>query len=332
MKYVRGRIAPTKFFDSNSAAEYDGIFGLPYNLEESKIVLLPVPWEATTSYGGGTAKGPNAILNASHQVDLFDLELGNFFEEGIFMIKESKQVKAWNQKAKLAAKKKSTKIVNELSSKVNDYTYAETKKFLDQNKIVGLVGGDHSSPMGTIQAYVEKYPDLGVLHFDAHADMRKAYQGFTDSHASIMYNVITRTKLAKLVQVGIRDFCEEEMDFIRTNEGRVFTFFDQRLSEKKFSGATWEKLCADIVYPLPKNVYISFDIDGLDPAFCPNTGTPVPGGLSFIEAAYLIQMVVKSGRKIVGFDLNEVAPGDNEWDANVGARLLYKLCGWSLKS
>jgi len=325
-------------FDPNAEASSDGIFGLPYSFEESKLVLLPVPWEATTSYGGGTAKGPQAILEASGQVDLFDLELGNFYEAGIFMIKESKQVKGWAQKAKLSVKKKSsTKEVNELSFKVNDYVYSETKKILDQGKIAGLVGGDHSTPMGAIQAYVEKYPQLGILHFDAHADMRKAYQGYTDSHASIMYNVISRTKLQKLVQVGIRDFCEEEMNFIRSNEGRVFTFFDQRLAEKKFSGVNWEKLCADIVHPLPKEVYISFDIDGLDPAFCPNTGTPVPGGLSFQEAVFLIQTVVKSGRKIVGFDLNEVAPGRTvpaatEWDANVGARLLYKLCGWTLKS
>jgi len=212
-------------FDPNGSAEFDGIFGLPYDLEDSKLILLPVPWEATTSYGGGTSKGPSAILQASYQVDLFDLGLGNFYEAGIFMLKESKQVKTWNQKAKLAAKKKSTKEVNDLSVKVNEYTYSETKKLLDQDKIVGLVGGDHSCPMGTIQAYVEKYPNLGILHFDAHADMRKAYQGFTDSHASIMYNVITKTKLQKLVQVGIRDFCQEEMDFIRTKEGRVFAFF-----------------------------------------------------------------------------------------------------------
>lgn len=341
-------------FDPNAAAaENSGIFGLPYSVDEAKLVLLPVPWEVTTSYGGGTSKGPHIIFRASKQVDLFDGELGNFYEAGISLLEESTQVQQWNESGRQLALQviaaqgtpltdahlKAISAVNAYSNQLNQYVYTETKKYLSQNKFVGVIGGDHSTPFGAIQALLEKHPQMGILHFDAHADMRKAFEGFEHSHASIMYNVIEKTALSNLVQVGIRDFCEEEFDFIEKNKDKVRTFFDWMLFEKKTNGVTWADMCEEIIYNLPREVYISFDIDGLDPRFCPHTGTPVPGGLDFYDALYLIKKVVRSGRKIVGFDLNEVSPGvslageenpESEWDANVGARLLYKLCGWTL--
>jgi agmatinase len=359
-------------FDPNAAASKDsGIFGLPFTVNEAKLVLLPVPWEVTTSYGGGTSKGPQAIFEASKQVDLFDFELGRFYEAGIAMTGIPQEIQEWNNKARKIAEKiinaefasaetinagdanntdddscdgeanpllqAALQQVNDYSLKLNNYVYDETKKYLAQGKTVGLVGGDHSTPFGAIQAFLEVYPKMGILHFDAHADMRKAFEGFEHSHASIMYNVITKTSLEKLVQVGIRDFCEEEYDFIKQHPARVQTFFDTTLQEEKMNGKMWSALCDDIIQHLPQQVYISFDIDGLDPRFCPHTGTPVPGGLDFQEALYLIKKVVSSGRKVIGFDLNEVSPGmlgdtdtAGEWDANVGARLLYKLCGYSL--
>lgn len=342
-------------FDPNAAAPKDsGIFGLPFTEETAKLVLLPVPWEATTSYGRGTSKGPQSILNASKQIDLFDLELGNFYTQGIVMLPESHDVLAWNEKACVSAEivienigasidqriEKSIDEVNKYSLKINNFVYESTKKLLNNNKSVGIVGGDHSTPFGAIQAFLEKYPDMGILHFDAHADLRNCFEGFEYSHASIMYNIMTKTNLKKLVQVGIRDFCEEEFEYIVNNKDRVTTFFDLFLSEKKMNGQSWASLCDEIIKNLPSKVYISFDIDGLDPRFCPHTGTPVPGGLDLKEAYFLFKKVVESGRKIVGFDLNEVSPGvqtarvsndaSSEWDANVGARLLYKLCGWTL--
>lgn len=336
-------------FDPNSPSQHaDSIFGLPCTEKESKLVLLPVPWEATTSYGGGTSQGPAAILEASQQVDLFDLELGRFYENGIFLKPISKAILKMNTQAKAAAQriikaggilktaklKADLKTVNTLSKKLNDDVYAESKKILSQGKILGLVGGDHSTPFGAIKAYVEKYPELGILHFDAHADLREAYEGFEHSHASIMHNVITKLPVKKLVQVGIRDFCEEEFDFIKGNSTRIKTYFDENLAQQKHQGHSWLKICEGIVSQLPKEVYISFDIDGLDPKLCPHTGTPVPGGLEFQEALTLIKTVVAAGKKIVGFDLNEVSPGPkgDEWDANVGARLLFKMCGWTFKS
>lgn len=336
---------PRAFDPDAAAAPGSGIYGLPYTPEESKIVLIPVPFEATTSYGGGTAEGPAAILAASHQVDLFDRETGRPYQAGISMLDIPAEVRAWNDQAKALAApiieaggasdpatEDALRQVNALCARMNDWVYQETRRWLAAGKRVGLVGGDHSTPFGCIRAHAERYPGLGILHLDAHADLRVAYEGFTWSHASIMYNVMTRIpEVGKLVQVGIRDFGEAEHALIEGSNGRIVTFFDADLKARAFEGIPWARQVAAIVDTLPQQVYLSFDIDGLDPTLCPHTGTPVPGGLSFAEASALVAGVVKSGREIVGLDLNEVSPGPNdEWDANVGARLLYKMLGWLL--
>ena len=336
-------------FDPNAAAGA-GIFGLPHTEEQAALVYLPVPWEATTSYGGGTSKAPAAILKASQQVDLFDFDVLKPYEAGLYMRRESLQVKQWNKQAKAAAQKiikaggavgknktllSAQKLVNVLSSRLNDWVYKETANLLDSGKIVGLLGGDHSTPYGSIKAAAERRPGMGLLHFDAHHDLRVAYEGFTHSHASILYNLLQDIpQITRLVQVGIRDFCEQEADYGRQQGPRVKAYYDGDLARRKFSGQSWTSLCHEIVEQLPDQTWITFDIDGLAPAFCPHTGTPVPGGLDFREAVYLIGAIVRSGRRIVGFDLNEVAPGPagDEWDANVGARLLYKLTAWTLAS
>lgn len=335
-------------FDPNSAASGDGIFGLPFTHEQAKLVYLPVPWEATTSYRGGTSKGPAAIHEASFQVDLFDLEVNKPYEAGLFLLPTSKKILAWNRTAKSAAQKviraggrigknkvlaKALKQVNELGDKVNEEVRKIARAELKAGRIVGLVGGDHSTPFGAIAAMAEKEKEFGILHFDAHSDTRNAYEGFTWSHASIMHNVMERIpEVKKLVQVGIRDFCEEEWNYVKSAPGRIETIFDLQLAHRKAAGENWQSICRSIVAKLPKKVWLSFDIDALDPRFCPNTGTPVPGGLDYSEAVLLVGEVVRSGRTIIGFDLNEVAPGKDEWDANVGARLLYKMTAWTLAS
>ncbi|MDY7232568.1 agmatinase family protein [Hyalangium rubrum] len=338
-------------FDPSAAAPADsGIFGLPHSADEAHVVLVPVPFEATTSYGGGTSEGPAAVLDASRQVDLFDVETGRPYERGIAMLPESEDLRAWNTRAKERAQlvieaggvdpanaelRAAADEVNALCEKMNDVVYRTTQQWLEKGKRVGAVGGDHSISYGIIQAHAEKYPGLGVLHLDAHADLRKAYEGFTWSHASIMYNVVKRIPGVKsLVQVAIRDMSQEEHQLIEDSGGRVRAFFDSTLQNKRFDGVPWNRQVDEIVAQLPEHVYLSFDIDGLDPVLCPHTGTPVPGGLSFPEANALIAGVVRSGRTIVGFDLTEVAPAPDggEWDGNVGARLLYKMIGWMLKS
>lgn len=338
-------------FNPNAAAPADsGIFGLPFDEASAALVYIPVPWEATTSYGGGTSEGPVAILEASHQVDLFDIDVLKPYEAGLFMRDESDEVREWNAEAKGLAQEiievggdiagqpkleQALARVNDYGAKVNEWVRQQTESVLRAGKIAAVVGGDHSVPFGAFEA-IGKSGSFGILHFDAHSDTRKAYEGFTWSHASIMYNALKKIPaIEKLVQVGIRDFCEEEWDYCQSQGKRVKIFFDRDLADKKFSGQAWNKIADQIVENLPQNVWVSFDIDGLDPVLCPHTGTPVPGGLSFHEANAVLAALVRSGRKIVGFDLNEVAPhpeGQDEWDANVGARLLYKLTAWTLAS
>lgn len=343
----------SKFDPSQTISSEFGIFGIPVQEQEARLILLPVPWEVTTSYGRGASNGPRIIRQASEQIDLFDLETGKAYEEGYFMLPISDEWMTKNHKMKAMAQelielktslkedpKRESEIisaVNKACAEMSEWVYQQSKKVLDQGKCLGLVGGDHSTPLGAIRAISEKYRgDFGVLHFDAHADLRQAYQGFQQSHASIMFNVMTSPfKPKKLVQVGIRDFSEEEYNFSKDSKNNIKTFFDIDCKRRQLNGESWAKICQDIVAELPKNVYISFDIDGLDPALCPSTGTPVAGGLSLSEAFFLFRAVIESGRKLIAFDLNEVSTGqaeESEWDGNVGARVLYKLCGWTIIS
>ena len=327
----------------------NGLFGLPTTREQARVIIQPVPWELTTSYGGGTAHGPEAILRASSQLDLFDLETGKAFEQGYHMLPIPHEIYAQGQQLRPDALEirrqletdgqlndqglSLQKEINLACGKMVNTIHHQTTSILAEKKIPAVIGGDHSTAEGAIRSISESVQgDFGLLHIDAHADLRKAYQGFHHSHASIMHNVMHADwRPRKLVQVGIRDFCQEEYELIRSRQD-IATYFDLEMKRELLAGTAWSLLCRQIVETLPKQVYISFDIDGLSPECCPHTGTPVPGGLSFDQALYLLGAVAKSGRRILGFDLNEVAPGENEWDGNVGARILYKLCGWAVLS
>jgi agmatinase len=195
------------------------------------------------------------------------------------------------------------------------------------------VGGDHSTPLGLMQAAAEKHNSFAILQLDAHADLRNAYEGFEFSHASIMYNALKIKQVSKLVQVGIRDYCEEELHLINGSAGRVKTFFDRDIKAAQYSGDSWDRICNRIIKELPEKVYLSFDIDALDPKLCPNTGTPVAGGFETGHILFLLEKLVESGRRIIAYDLNEVCPGaDNDWDANVAARLLFRIANLAAKS
>jgi agmatinase len=341
---------PLPALESGFAALHDGIYGLPFSPEASRVVLIPVPWEATVSYGAGTVDGPRAILAASRQVDLLDRDTGRPYQAGIAMLPIPAEVRAWSDEARKhalpviaaggagedPALRQAVLDVDALGDRMNAWVHEQASRWLARECLVGVVGGDHSVPFGAIRAVAEKHPGVGVLHVDAHADLRHAYQGFRWSHASIMNNVLGEIPgVARIVQVGIRDFSEEEDALIRENADRLRTYFDPDLRRHLFEGESWARLVGRIVADLPRLVYVSFDIDGLDPALCPHTGAPVAGGLSFPEAVALLRTVAESGRRIVGFDLNEVAPdpeGRSEWDGNVGARLLYKEIGFALLS
>jgi agmatinase len=245
------------------------------------------------------------------------------------MLDIPRKIVGWNVKAKKLGRKKA-KAVNKISEAVNAWVYEKTSALLDDGKMPVVLGGDHSVPFGAHRAYVERYPAMGILHLDAHADLREAYEGFTYSHASIFHNVMSRLPVRKLVQVGVRDVGTREMQFIEQSNGRIRTFFDDELAARKERGVCFADLADEIADELPDDIYLSWDIDGLDPTLCPGTGTPVPGGLSWNEAIGLLRAIYRAKKRIVGLDLCEVAPGDSEWDANVGARLLYKMIGFAL--
>ena len=228
---------------------------------------------------------------------------------------------------------KTLKEVNAGGVFLNEWVYTQTKELLEAGKLVALLGGDHSTPLGFFKAIAEKEGDFGILQIDAHCDLRKAYENFRYSHASVMYNALEEIpQLTKLVQVGIRDYCEEEYNYIQANPQRIVTFFDQDIKERLYEGENWKSVTASIVEQLPEKVYISFDIDGLDPKLCPHTGTPVQGGFETEQIFYLIKKIHQSGRKILAFDLNEVGVSQDEWDENVGARCLFKLCSMLVAS
>ncbi len=331
-------------FDPNAPGASGNLFGLPFSPDNADLIIVPVPWEVTVSYADGTAKGPEAVLEASAQVDLFVKDIPDAWKLGIAMLPvpqnlyeenrklrelSSQYIESLGEEDDTAENNPIVAKINEASENLNIYVKNTTLKHLKEGKLVGLLGGDHSTPLGFMRALSERYDRFAILQIDAHADLRKAYEGFTYSHASIMYNALKIPAVAKLVQVGIRDYCEEEVMVMQRAAGRVVTFFDEDIKAHQYEGKSWDAICNAIIKELPEYVYISFDIDGLDPKLCPNTGTPVAGGFEFHQVQFLIKKLVKSGKRIIGFDLNEVAPsGEDEWDANVGARLLYSLCNW----
>ncbi len=328
--------------DAPAAAD-SGLFGLDCEPDQAQVHVLGVGFDATTSYRRGAAAGPAAILRASHQVDLFDLWTEKPYEAGIWMAELDPKVEAWNDEARKLADRSRSDAGNAadferlaaIQEQLNHYVHDATERTLAAGKLPGLVGGDHSVPFGAIQACAERYPGMGILHVDAHADLREAYEGFTWSHASILYNVTERIEgLGPIVQAGIRDLCEAEHEIIRTSD-RIHTLFDRDWALTKAHGMSLSKLVQRAIGVLPDEVYVTFDVDGLEPNLCPNTGTPVPGGFSWHEAMLWLDELVESGRRIVGFDLNEVAPdpsGREGIDEIVGARLLYRLIGYALAS
>lgn len=318
------------------------LFGWERPQEQSELVIIPAPWEPTTSFKGGTSSSPGLIREASHQMDYFH-ELYDYgvYAKGIFYKEVDPRIAGLHERAlqlcdhvqsaltedDSADVSAQQKEMNQLSDEFNAIIYTHAKEVLDQNKTPALFGGDHSTPYGVAQALSEKYEEWSVLHIDAHLDLRVAYQGFSHSHASIMYNISKLPNAPKnLVHVGVRDFSHSEYKYAQQNGHQVWS--DRKLKSLEFSSQSWDQIADQILQPLSKNVYVSFDIDGLDPNLCPGTGTPVPGGLSYGNACRLIERLAKK-TNIIGFDLVEVASPEQDpedWNCNVGARLLFELC------
>lgn len=331
-------------FDPNGLAVANGHFiGLPFEEDFSDLVLLSVPWDVTVSYGAGTATAADNILRASTQLDLYLPDFPAVWKRGIHLRDMDENWLATNTYLRPIAKayinfleaggniagneefSYNLNMLNSRCKELKNWVRQGTKDLLEQDKKVGIVGGDHSVALGFIEALAERYDDFGILQIDAHMDLRETYEGFIYSHASIFYNALQIPQLSKLVQVGVRDYCEAEQQLVQNSNNRVEVFLDQDLKRAGYQGKNFATISEEIVQKLPQNVYISFDIDGLDPKLCPHTGTPVPGGLELQEAFYLLHLLHKYQKNIIGFDLCEVAGGNNEWDGNVGARVLYQL-------
>ena len=318
--------------------------GLDVPLNEAEIVVLPLPWDVTTSYRPGTVSGPQAVLDASYQLDLFSPVLENAWDMKLNTLEIPDIWKKHSQTLRKDSQRyidflseggeadenpemlKILGVVNKGCADLHAWSEQVTTEHLKKGRRVLTLGGDHSVSLGPIRAAAQHFGEISILHFDAHADLRNAYEGFDDSHASIMFNVLKHRNVKKIVQVGVRDVSQFEIDLIK-NDDRIKDYPDWTLQGRKARGESWHQISEEIISNLGKQVYISFDIDGLDPKLCPHTGTPVPGGLEFFEATSLIQAVVNSGRQIIGADLVEVAPGPagDEWDGNVGARILFQL-------
>lgn len=340
-------------YDPNAVSNpNNNIFGLPTSEEDARLVIVPVPWEVTVSYGAGTARAPESIFRAALQVDLFDPDVPEGWKQGYYMRPCDRKLLMKSdylrkeaelfidyiaQGEEVAANQfmcRTVKEVNEGGHYLNAWVYEQTKVLLQKDKLVAVLGGDHSVPLGFMKAIAEKHGDFGILQIDAHCDLRQAYEGFNYSHASIMYNALEEIpNVQRLVQVGVRDYSGEEWDYVTNSNYRVITYFDKEIKTRLFEGDTWRHIAEEIVSKLPEKVYISFDIDGLDRKLCPHTGTPVPGGFEAEEVFFLMKKIVESGRRILGFDLCEVGiNSDNDWNANVGARVLLKLCNLLIAS
>lgn len=278
--------------------------------ETSKIVVLPIPYERTVSYGGGTKEGPDAILKASHYVEFFDEETKReiYKEHGIATL------------SPLILEKKKDEAALQL---IHDTVL----HMVERQKFVVTLGGEHTISSPIIAAHAKLFPNLSVLHFDAHSDLRSEYRGKKYSHASVMARVCEFLDPNRLVQVGIRAQCKEEAEFIRDHG--IHTFYAHEIRRGSYTKILkyWDDF---VLEKLTDDVYISFDVDVFDPSLMPATGTPEPNGLFWDEVMQCIRRVSRK-RHIVGFDVVELAPIKLLPHADVtAAKLISKILNYAL--
>ena len=268
-------------------------------LEKSRIVLIPVPYDGTSTWGKGADRGPGAFLEAAENMELYDIETDSeVYREGIFLapaITENRSPEA---------------LVHEVHKQVKDY--------IKRNKFVTLFGGEHSLSIGSIRAFNECFDNLTVLQIDAHADLRKEYQGTPYNHACALHEASQTTNL---LQVGIRSMDALE----RTYMDEERTFFAHEMATDEF----WMDRVLDL---MTENIFITFDLDGLDPSILPSTGTPEPGGLFWYETLEFLRKVFEE-KNVVGFDLVELCPNPNDRSSDfLAAKLYYKMLSYKFES
>ncbi|MBU0533675.1 MAG: agmatinase [Candidatus Omnitrophica bacterium] len=279
---------------SNGADNFCGLAEEFSSYGKSKIVILPVPFDKTTSWLKGSDKGPEAIIEASQNMELYDIETDSqVYKMGIF-----------TEKAVIA--KDSVSMLNQ--------TYKKVRSFLKDKKFVVTVGGEHSISMAPIKAHFEFSPDMSILHLDAHSDRRDTYEGSKYNHACVMARA--REITDKIISVGIRSMDSSELKNIDRNK----MFYASEI----FKSKGWIR---KVTNKLSKNVYVSIDLDVFDPSIMPSTGTPEPGGLNWEQVTDLLEMV-SSKRNIVGTDVVELCPSTNKAPDFLAAKLIYKLLSY----
>jgi agmatinase len=278
-----------------STKTYAGIPQKYAALETSKIVLIPVPYDGTSTFQKGADKGPDAFLHASENMELYDIETeSEVYKQGIYL-------------ADPVTEKSSPEAVVEAVHKI-------TKENIIKNKFVTIFGGEHSMSIGTIRAFNECFEDLTVLHIDAHADLRKEYQGSKCNHACAVYEASQTTNL---IQVGIRSMDVAETTVLDPEK----TWFAHDMAKDEY----WMD---NVIEALGDNVFITFDLDAIDPSIMPSTGTPEPGGLFWYETLDFLKQVF-SERNVVGFDIVELCPNEADKSSDfLAAKLYYKMLSY----
>ncbi|WP_159019202.1 agmatinase [Algibacter sp. L3A6] len=263
--------------------------------ETAKIVLIPVPYDGTSTWQKGADKGPKAFLNASENMELYDIETGTeVYRQGVYLADAVTE--------------------NESPEAMVEAVHKATKKYIKRNKFVTIFGGEHSISIGTIRAFNEMYPSLTVLHIDAHADLRKEYDGSTCNHACAVYEASQTTNL---IQVGIRSM--DVMEKTVMDEEKTYFAHDMAVDD------TWMDSAID---QMTDNVFITFDLDAFDPSIMPSTGTPEPGGLLWYETLDFLKQVFKE-KNVVGFDIVELCPNKKEKSSDfLAAKLYYKMLSY----
>ena len=275
---------------------YAGIPDKYARLDEAKVVLIPVPYDGTSTWQKGADKGPQAFLEASENMELFDIETrSEVYKKGIYL----------------------TPPVTENSSpeKMVEAVYKTTKNYIQQEKFVTLFGGEHSISIGTIRAFNESFEDLTVVQIDAHADLRKEYEGSKCNHACAVHEA---SKTTNLIQVGIRSMDAEELEYM--DENQVY-----------FAHDLYEDWMDDAIGQMTPNVFLTIDLDAFDPSILPSTGTPEPGGLFWYETLDFIRTIFKK-KNVVGFDIVELCPNPAEKSSDfLAAKLYYKMLSYKFK-
>ena len=303
-------------------------------MANKQIFIYPVPWDITTTFHHGTAQGPEQIQAVFHQLDETHPFTSNVndlvFESASQRIVDLQSkhtsnsrsiIDTCNQNKPLTQMQEvSLKAINQASEEMNHIVYSDCLKLLDRGPVI-LCGGEHGVGVGYIRALAEQYDSFGVLQIDAHMDCRLKYFGYDYSHASVMTHYSTTNGLESITQVGIRDYDVTEIEFQQSSNTVFNVFKDYDIHKRLFEGDNWRGICKDIIKPLPNNLFISLDIDGLSPELCPGTGTPVPGGISFNQCLYLLEMIFQE-KSIIGAEVVEICNDHSNWGATVGARFL----------